>query len=189
MTEKVYPIPGHCVYLTEGLGREGYRLILDTERGTTSAFSIMDYELSMPEMEQWRAPHTLPTTDFFAGWTLRYEKLVWFMSPRPCLAAGEFHSRVHHWQQEEELCQQELTESIPDFSDAEAIVDESDRNWKIMNLKYPADVCNTYLRYYWGSKNFDKQACRIALMEMQKVHRKEERRLMDLNNPDADMFD
>lgn len=33
MTEEVYPIPGHCVYLTEGLGREGYRLILDTEKG------------------------------------------------------------------------------------------------------------------------------------------------------------
>ena len=25
MSEEVYPIPGHCVYLTEGLGREGYR--------------------------------------------------------------------------------------------------------------------------------------------------------------------
>lgn len=100
--------------------------------------SEMDKYKHLPEIEQWRAHHTLPTTDFFAGWTLRYEKLVWFMSPRPYLAAGEFHSRVHHWQQEEELCQQELTEWISDFSDAEAIEDESDRNWKIMNLKYPA---------------------------------------------------
>lgn len=36
MTEEVYPIPGHCVYLTEGLGCEEYRLILDTERGTSN---------------------------------------------------------------------------------------------------------------------------------------------------------
>jgi hypothetical protein len=28
-----YPIPGHCVYITEGMGREGYRLIIDTEKG------------------------------------------------------------------------------------------------------------------------------------------------------------
>jgi hypothetical protein len=34
VTEKVYPLPGHCVYITEGIGREGYCLILDTERGT-----------------------------------------------------------------------------------------------------------------------------------------------------------
>lgn len=36
MTEEVHPIPGHCVYLTGGLGREGYRLILDTEEGTNN---------------------------------------------------------------------------------------------------------------------------------------------------------
>ncbi|KAH0336378.1 hypothetical protein KCU81_g8593, partial [Aureobasidium melanogenum] len=184
MTEEVYPIPGHCVYLTEGLGREGYRLILDTERGTTTAFSIMEYELSMseidkykhlPETEQWRAHRTLPTTEFFAGWTLRYERLVWFMSPRPYLAAGTFHSRVDYWQQEEELCHQELTKWSPDLSEAERIEDD--------------DVYNTYLRYGWGSESFDKQACRVALLELEKDFRKERRRLMDLNDPDADMFD
>jgi hypothetical protein len=31
-TTPEYPIPGHCIYITEGLGREGYRLIIDTER-------------------------------------------------------------------------------------------------------------------------------------------------------------
>jgi hypothetical protein len=29
-----YPIPDHCVYITNGIGREGYRLIIDTEKGT-----------------------------------------------------------------------------------------------------------------------------------------------------------
>jgi len=28
-----FPIPGHCVYITDGSGREGYRLIIDTEEG------------------------------------------------------------------------------------------------------------------------------------------------------------
>lgn len=31
--EKVFPLPSHCVYLTEGVDREGYSLILDTEKG------------------------------------------------------------------------------------------------------------------------------------------------------------
>lgn len=104
----------------------------------------MDYQLStaarthyedQPEIEQWRAHHTLPTTEFFAGWNLRYEKLVWFMSPRPYLAAGEFHSRVDHWQQEE-LCHQELNEWIPDLSEAEKIEDDVSRELKTLRLKY-----------------------------------------------------
>lgn len=32
-SEQAYPIPGHCVYLTQGEGRDGYSIILDTERG------------------------------------------------------------------------------------------------------------------------------------------------------------
>ncbi|KAG9696265.1 hypothetical protein KCU95_g4395, partial [Aureobasidium melanogenum] len=150
MTEEVYPIPGHCVYLTEGLGREGYRLILDTERGTTTAFSIMEYELSTSEMRKYKADQR---------------------------------------QQEEELCQQELTEWIPDLSEAERIQDDVSREFKILNIRYPADAYNTYLRYGWGSGSFDKQACRVKLLEMEKVFGRERNRLMDLNDPDADMFD
>lgn len=176
----------------------------------------MEYELStseidkhkhLPEIEQWRAHRTLPTTEFFAGWTLRYEKLVWFMSPRPYLAAGEFQSRADQRQEEEELCHQALNKWTPDLSDIERIKDESDRQWKILHIKYPAvsvgdrcaysswltemiqDVYNTYLRYGWGSESFDKQACRVKLLEMERVFGKEERRLMDLNDPDADIFD
>lgn len=33
MIEEIQPLPGHCVYLTEGVDREGYSLILDTARG------------------------------------------------------------------------------------------------------------------------------------------------------------
>jgi hypothetical protein len=31
--EQVNPLPAHCIYLTEGLDREGYSLILDVEEG------------------------------------------------------------------------------------------------------------------------------------------------------------
>lgn len=33
MMEEVNPLPGNCVYLTEGVDREGYSLILDVEKG------------------------------------------------------------------------------------------------------------------------------------------------------------
>jgi hypothetical protein len=31
--EQVNPLPGNCVYVTEGVDREGYSLILDVEKG------------------------------------------------------------------------------------------------------------------------------------------------------------
>lgn len=31
--DDVYPLPSHCVYLTQGVDREGLSLIMDTERG------------------------------------------------------------------------------------------------------------------------------------------------------------
>jgi hypothetical protein len=33
LMEQVNPLPGNCVYLTEGVDREGYSLILDVEKG------------------------------------------------------------------------------------------------------------------------------------------------------------
>lgn len=33
LMEELNPLPGNCVYLTEGVGREGYSLILDVEKG------------------------------------------------------------------------------------------------------------------------------------------------------------
>lgn len=51
------------------------------------------------------------------------------------------------------------------------------------------DVYNTYLRYGWESEGFDKQACRVKFLEMEKVFEEERDRLMDLDDPDADMFD
>lgn len=36
LMEEVNPLPESCVYLTEGVDREGYSLILDVEKGTRS---------------------------------------------------------------------------------------------------------------------------------------------------------
>lgn len=36
MMDEVYPVPGHCVYLTTGVDREGFSRILDTERGIST---------------------------------------------------------------------------------------------------------------------------------------------------------
>lgn len=44
--EETNPLPGHCVYLTEGLGREGYSLIVNTKKGKADMTSwIMNQRL------------------------------------------------------------------------------------------------------------------------------------------------
>lgn len=45
--ERVTPLPGHCVYLTEGVDREGYSLILDVSKGR-SGCSFCWRQLSVP---------------------------------------------------------------------------------------------------------------------------------------------
>ncbi|KAH0290499.1 hypothetical protein M436DRAFT_62646 [Aureobasidium namibiae CBS 147.97] len=132
-----FPIMGHCVYITDGCGREGYRLIVDIEEGTTTAFSITGYEWlsesweyhkDRPAIDEWRAHRTLPTTEFFAAWTQRYEKLVWFISPCPNYpGGGSFQTRANSWDEQEEILHQELTKRIPDCSEAEGIEDPNDR--------------------------------------------------------------
>jgi hypothetical protein len=196
--------------------------LLTRKQGTTTAFSISQYEVtdnnweyleSLPETERWRAHRTCPITEFFADWTLRYEKLVWFMSPRDYLAAGTLHCRADNRQEEEELCHKDLTQWISDLSEAEKIEDDVDRQIKILRLKYPAvsvgdiydvvpqnpvrklirviqDVYNTYLRYGWGSGSFDKQACKVTLAKMEQDHDEEVERLEELNESnDDDLFD
>lgn len=51
------------------------------------------------------------------------------------------------------------------------------------------DIYNTILRYGWGSEDFEKEACMAVLSMMEKQYDKEEKRLMDMVNPDAHLFD
>jgi len=120
----------------------------DEGEGTTTAFSITGYDWlsesweyykDRPAIDEWRAHRTLPTTEFFAGWTQRYEKLIWFISPCPNLpGGGSCQTRANNWDEEEELLHQELTEWIPDLSEAEEIEDPIDRELEILRIKYPA---------------------------------------------------
>lgn len=93
----------------------------------------------MPEAENWKAHRTCATAEFFAAWTLRYEKLVYFMSPRPYVSKGNFHCRADNRTLEEGLCQQEMPkEWIPDFPGVEDLRDAGMRESRIRYLTYDA---------------------------------------------------
>lgn len=50
------------------------------------------------------------------------------------------------------------------------------------------DVYKCFLRHGWPDA-FDKAACRIEVMELERQVQAEERRFLDSNNPDAAFFD
>jgi hypothetical protein len=45
------------------------------------------------------------------------------------------------------------------------------------------------MRYGWGGRSFDKQGCKVALVEIEREFWEESSRLMDLNDPDDALFD
>ena len=45
------------------------------------------------------------------------------------------------------------------------------------------------MRYGWGSDAFDKQACKVTLVKMERDYKEEERRLIKLIDPDEALFD
>lgn len=47
LMEQVNPIPGNCVYLTEGVDREGYSLILDVEKGACPSLIRLQRNLNL----------------------------------------------------------------------------------------------------------------------------------------------
>jgi ribose 5-phosphate isomerase len=131
------------------------------KQGTTTAFSISGYEhddwkhyADQPETEQWKGHRTVPTFEFFAAWTLRYEKLVWFMCPRSMMSAGQSHTRADNRPQEEELCQQDMPiEWIPDYCDAVKEIEElENREWRMRYLKNDAvsvfDIPSVIMQFF-----------------------------------------
>ena len=122
--EGVYPLPGNCIYLTEGVDREGYSLILDASQGTITAYSISGYDITlpyeefdaMPEADKWRAHRTTPITEFFQSWIQRYANLVWMLSPSPRgrPTAERFYSRAQRSGEDDELAKRGLVEWRPE---------------------------------------------------------------------------
>lgn len=47
LMEQVNPLPRNCVYLTEGVDREGYSLILDVERGVQLSLIRLQRNLNL----------------------------------------------------------------------------------------------------------------------------------------------
>ncbi|KAI2464657.1 hypothetical protein F4781DRAFT_59856 [Annulohypoxylon bovei var. microspora] len=204
--EEVYPLPAHCVYLTHSLDREGISLILDTHEGTISEFSntgshiVVPYEEyeALPESENWKAHRTTPVIELLDSWTRKYENLIWMLVPNTISqpTTGRFYSRAESSVEEDELLQQgqlepwhpEDDDSYAQNYDQESEFDRSWRETRIRAKRHAADVYNTYLRYGWPD-HFDKDRCRVELLELERTKDAEDRRLMDEANPDAALFD
>ncbi|KAH0262191.1 hypothetical protein KCU74_g4431, partial [Aureobasidium melanogenum] len=74
-------------------------------------------------------------------------------------------------------------------SNPEDLDHEVDEHSRLLRIKHKADIYNTILRYGWGSEDFEREACMAVLSMMEKQYDKEEKRLMDMVNPDAHLFD
>ncbi|THW31815.1 hypothetical protein D6D22_09950 [Aureobasidium pullulans] len=173
--DQTHPLPGHCVFLTSNLDREGYSLIMDTERGTITAYSIMEYSVresfevmeSMPLDEKWRCHLTLPVTDFFGMWTRHYEKLVNMLTSNSLGGPtnGRFWTRTNNYLEDEKFANQSLSAWHPDVSDLEP--------YMAATKLFTATIYNTYLEFGWPA-NFDKDGCRERIL---RLSRKEDRRM------------
>jgi hypothetical protein len=94
---------------------------------------------TLPESEQWTTHRTQPTAGFFADWSLRYEKLVWMLTPTYKHNWGSFLSLVDNRPQEAEFCQREMRTWHPDLSQVETDGgDESSKEWRILGLMHTA---------------------------------------------------
>lgn len=82
-------LPGHVIPIADMIDRNGSYLLLDTETGNITSYSIMadniegnwnEYE-RLAESDKWRAFPTLPVKQFFERWKMLYEKLIWMVAP------------------------------------------------------------------------------------------------------------
>lgn len=81
LMEDKNPHPAHRIYLTQGVDREGYSLILDSFNGNIISYSVSGYDIikpndeyeNMPEKDKGKAHRTESITDFFRSWTLKYK--------------------------------------------------------------------------------------------------------------------
>jgi hypothetical protein len=75
----------------------------------------------------------------FADWSLRYEKLVWMLTPTYKHNWGSFLSLGDNRPQEAEFCQREMKTWHPDLSQVETDGgDESSKEWRILGLMHTA---------------------------------------------------
>ncbi|KAI1749147.1 hypothetical protein F4782DRAFT_317654 [Xylaria castorea] len=85
LMDELQPIPAHCIWLTTHDSRDGIDLLLDTQRGSITEWSMLergvmvdyaDYERT-DKADRWMCYPTMPAVDFSKLWKARWEKLVW----------------------------------------------------------------------------------------------------------------
>ncbi|KAJ8124180.1 hypothetical protein ONZ43_g35 [Nemania bipapillata] len=83
--DELQPTPAHCIWLTAHDSRDGIDLLLDTQTGSITEWSMLgkglmidyaEYE-GMDKADQWMCFPTMPVVEFFKLWQARWEKLVW----------------------------------------------------------------------------------------------------------------
>ena len=57
--EEVNPLPSHCIYLTEGIDREGYSLVLNTENGNSIGSASLETTRNMSLTVHRRQHHSI----------------------------------------------------------------------------------------------------------------------------------
>ena len=82
-------LPGYVIPIADMVDRNGSFLLLDTETGKITSYTIMadniggnweEYE-RLGENDKWRAFPTMPVKQFFERWQVLYEKLIWMVAP------------------------------------------------------------------------------------------------------------
>ncbi|KAI8946202.1 hypothetical protein F4801DRAFT_77634 [Xylaria longipes] len=182
--EQEYPLPPHCVYLARREDYLGRDLILDTSNGAVTEFAsdntsvpYDEYE-ALPDAEKWRVHRTVPLTELLDVWTRMYEELRCMVAPNPIgqPVTGRFYSRSD-----------DTTHGDVDYEGGSEL-DREQGNTMRREREHAAKVYNAYIRHGWPD-HFDKERCRIELLDLERAKDAEEKRLMDENNPDAALFD
>ncbi|KAH8160822.1 hypothetical protein CIB48_g7424 [Xylaria polymorpha] len=182
--EELYPLPAHCVYLARRADYLGRDLILDTSNGAVTEFSsgnlsvpYDEYE-ALPEAEKWRAHRTLPLAELLGTWTRMYEELTWMIVPNPIAQPeiGRFYNRSDD------------TGHDDVNYEGGSELDREQRDAIRRDREHAAKVYDAYIRHGWPDV-FDKQRCRVELLELEREKDAEDSRRMDEGNPDAALFD
>ncbi|KAI1421306.1 hypothetical protein F5Y12DRAFT_718569 [Xylaria sp. FL1777] len=183
-SEELYPLPAHCVYLARRADYLGTDLILDTSNGAVTKFSMGntsvpydEYE-ALPEAEKWRAHSTVPLAELLDEWTRMYKELDWMSTPNPIgqPETGRFYKRP------------DLTELDHIDFEGGSELDREQRKEIVRESEHAAKISSVYIRHGWPD-HFDKERCRVELLELEREKWAEDKRLMAEGNPDAALFD
>ncbi|TGJ83731.1 hypothetical protein E0Z10_g5021 [Xylaria hypoxylon] len=182
-----YPLPSHCVYLARREDSLGTDLILDTGNGAVTEFArdneSMPYEeyQALPELERWRAHPTTPLAELLDKWTRMYKGLKLMVSPNPI--KGPVAVRFY--------VQPETAGNADVDYEGGSELDRGQRDAAGRERQHAEKVYNVYVRYGWPDdfKKDDGERLRAELLGLEREMDVEVKRLMDLNNPDAALFD